>query len=100
MSRHYRVPQSNDVEIDGLISEILENRTARSDGQEGGLTLSEGTVRLLMACKKKISTPSDTCQHQLRHEKVDGSWRSYCALCSLSAVERQKIEGIYAFMCR
>jgi hypothetical protein len=72
MSRHYRVPQSNDTEVDGLISEILENRSADEDH-----TLSEGTVRLLTACKQKINSR-----------------------VQLTPTERQKIEGIYAFMCR
>jgi hypothetical protein len=72
MSRHYRVPQSNDTEVDGLISEILENRSVDEDH-----TLSEGTVRLLTACKQKINNRTQ-----------------------LTPTERQKIEGIYAFMCR
>ena len=74
MSRHYRVPQSNDAEVDGLIGEILENR---SEGLDEDHTLSEGTVRLLTACKQKINNRTQ-----------------------LTPTERQKIEGIYAFMCR
>ena len=99
MSRH-RVLQADDVGIDGLISEILEHRTDRSDGQDGGLPLSENTLRLLMFCKRKIDTPSGTCQHHWCYEKVGRDCYRFCSLCGLSPTERQKIEGIYAFMCR
>ena len=73
MSRQ-RVPQSNDTEIDGLIEEILVAWSNREDDESA---LSDGTVRLLRACRNKIHTH-----------------------VTLSPTERQKVEGIYAFFCR
>ena len=72
MSEH-KIPPPNDVEIDGLIEEIMTHRNKRDDD----VTLSDGTVRLLVACRNKIAVNT-----------------------SLTPTERQKVEGIYAFFCR
>ena len=74
MSRKQTIPPSNDVEIDGLISEILER--PRKDLDED-YSLRDGTLQALMLCKRKIQN-----------------------CIPLMAGDRKMIEKIYSYMCR